>query len=42
MPEHMNEYSSSIFFNLSQGELIQAVSIILILVYLIFNFTRRK
>jgi hypothetical protein len=32
----------SLLSNLSQGEMIQAVSIILILAYLIFNFTKKK
>jgi len=32
----------SILSNLSQGEMIQAVSISLILIYLIWNLTRKK
>jgi hypothetical protein len=38
----MQDYTGSIFSNLTQGEMIQAVSIILILAYLIFNFTKKK
>ena len=42
MPEHMKDYNESIFSNLSQGEMIQVVTITLILVYLIFNYLKKK
>jgi hypothetical protein len=38
----MQDYTGSIFSNLTQGELIQIVSISLILIYLIWNLTRKK
>ncbi len=42
MPEHMQEYSESIFTNLTRGEMVQLVSLSLIVAYLIFNFTKKK
>ena len=42
MIEHMQDYTNSIFSNLTQGEWIQATSVILIIAYLIFNLTRKK
>ena len=38
----MKNYNESIFSNLSQGEMIQIVTITLILVYLIFNYLKKK
>ncbi len=42
MPEHMQEYSDTIFSNLSRGDLIQIVTICLVICYLMYNFTKKK
>ena len=41
MPEHMQSYNQSIFSNLTQGEMIQIVTITLILIYLIFSLLKK-